>query len=381
MKNLIEIVNKTERIIIGVMSGTSLDGVDIALVKLKGSGNTLSIKPIAFKTYEMPVMWRNRIQKAFQADTEEICKINYDLGHFFSDQIESFLSDTDTQLVAIDAIGFHGQTLYHVHGHSTLQSGEADVLSQRLNTIVVSDFRSADVAAGGSGAPLVPYLDNALFRNDSEATALLNLGGIGNITFLPQDPGEDLLAFDTGPANGILNELTEIITHGENAYDKDGFLSQKGIQNNSLLESLLEHAYFKMPLPKSTGREQFGKNYVREILEKNPLIKPVDVLRTFVGLVSQSIIQGCNQFLPPIDRLYVSGGGAFHPQIMMDLKLHFGEEKVVPLVDKHGITAESKEAVAFALLAHERLNGTPTNIPSVTGAKKKVILGKLSIPT
>ena len=201
------------------------------------------------------------------------------------------------------------------------------------------------------------------------------------VTFLPQDPGEDLLAFDTGPANGILNELTEIITHGENAYDKDGFLSQKGIQNNSLLESLLEHSYFKMPLPKSTGREQFGKNYVREILEKNPLIKPVDVLRTFVGLVSQSIIQGCNQFLPPIDRLYVSGGGAFHPQIMMDLKLHFGEEKVVPLVDKYGITAESKEAVAFALLAHERLNGTPTNIPSVTGAKKKVILGKLSIPT
>lgn len=363
-----------------MMSGTSLDGIDIALVRLKGSGKDTEIFPIEFKSYEMPQTWRKRIQQAFQATTEEICRINFDLGVFFGQQIKKFCSEVKLDLSSLDAIGFHGQTIYHVHNHSTLQTGEADVICQMLNTIVISDFRTADIAAGGSGAPLVPYLDNLLFRRCDKNIALQNLGGIGNITFLPKDPDEKILAFDTGPANAILNELVEIITNGQFSYDKDAFLSKKGRVNQGLLSELLEHDYFHKQLPKSTGREEFGKNYVQAVLLNHAEIDRLDLLRTFVSLISNSIALSCKEYLPQIDQLLLSGGGAFHPLIVQELKKHFGEKKVSRLKNVHGISVDSKEAIAFALLAHERLNDVPTNIPSVTGASRKTTLGKLSIP-
>ncbi len=363
-----------------MMSGTSLDGIDIALVRLKGSGADVKITPLSFKSYEMPKTWRKRIQQAFQANTKEICKINFDLGYFFGQQILNFYKEIKLDLSTLDAIGFHGQTLYHVHNHSTLQTGEADVISQMLNTIVVSDFRSADIAAGGSGAPLVPYLDSILFREKNRNIALQNLGGIGNITFLPKDPNCEILAFDTGPANAILNELVEIITNGESSFDKDAFLSKRGNVNQDILSELLQHKYFCKPLPKSTGREEFGKEYVHSVLEKYPDINKTDLLRTFVSLVSRSVAFSCKEYLSEIDQLLLSGGGAFHPLIVQELKEYLGEERVSRLEGSNGITADSKEAVAFALLAHERLNDIPTNIPSVTGASKRTTLGKLSIP-
>ncbi len=380
MKKLIEILRKKERHILGVMSGTSLDGIDIALVKLTGSGKHVQINPLEFKSYPMPSPWRERFQKAFSANTEEICRINYDSGILFADTIKAFCRDIGYALQDLDAIGIHGQTLFHVHNHSTLQTGESEVIAQRLACAVVSDFRSGDIAAGGTGAPLVPYLDQILFREVNKNIALQNLGGIGNITFLPAKAEKEVIAFDTGPANAILNEGVEVYTNREFSFDQDGKFSKLGATHKQLLNELLDHEYFKRPLPKSTGREEFGKEFVQGLISQHPEIPVTDLLRTFVSLIAHSIKYGCDTYLEPLDKLYISGGGVHHPLIIDELKALFGKEKIILMKGIKGVTADSKEAIAFALLAHERLNGTPTNLPSVTGAKYRTTLGKLTLP-
>jgi anhydro-N-acetylmuramic acid kinase len=380
MQEFIRIAAKKERLIIGVMSGTSLDGVDIALVRFQGSGKEVIIRPLEFRSYPMPSQWKNRIRNAFTADTEEVCRINYDLGSFFAEQVFRFCNEIKLNLPDLDAVGFHGQTLHHVHQHSTLQSGEAEILARALNTLIVHDFRSADIAAGGSGAPLVPYLDQVLFQNEPGNIALQNLGGIGNITFLPKDKTADTLAFDTGPANAILNETVELLTNGKFSFDQDGRFSATGSIDSALLDKLLKLDYFHRPLPKSTGREEFGRGFVDSIRTDNPGMALPELLRTFVALISHSIFNACQAYLEKVDTLYVSGGGAHHPLIMGDLESLFGKDRVKKLEEYKGISADSKEAVAFALLAHERLNHVPTNVPSVTGASCLTTLGKFAIP-
>lgn len=380
MQELIRITKKKIRRIIGVMSGTSLDGIDIALVRFEGKGIDTDIRPMGFRSYPMPDYWKQRIQKAFKADTAEICKINYDLGWFFSEQIQQFCKDTEFKLQEIDAIGFHGQTLYHVHQHSTLQSGEAEILTQTLKTLVIHDFRSGDIAAGGSGAPLVPYLDRILFQDEPGNIALQNLGGIGNLTYLPKSENKEILAFDTGPANAILNETVELMTNGESSFDKDGQFSKEGAVRSGLLQQLLQNDYFCKSLPKSTGREDFGKEFVESVVASNSDLRFPDLLRTFIAFITQSIFNACERYLDGVDKLYISGGGAHHPLIMEDLEQLFGKNRVGRFENRRGITMDSKEAVAFALLAHERLNNVPTNIPSVTGASRLTTLGKITSP-
>jgi len=380
MKKLIEIMSKQDRMVIGVMSGTSLDGVDIALVGLKGSGLDMEIDPVHFSTYPMPQHWRKRLQRAFTADTEEICRINFDLGAFFGNLICQFYADHNINRESVDVIGMHGQTLFHVDRHSTLQSGEADVVAELTGTLVISDFRTADVAVGGSGAPLVPYLDQLLFKNRTQHIALQNIGGIGNVTYLPKKITDNILAFDTGPGNAILNELVESITDGKHSYDSDGFLSSQGKCLPDIRIELLNHPYFKQPIPKSTGRELFGKSYTSDLLKIYSSTSPLDLLRTCVSLIAHSMALSYEQYLPGVDKVYLTGGGAHHPLLNEELKQLVGDEKVEPLGAVRNLTVDSKEAVAFAVLAHERLNNVPTNVPSVTGARKKTTLGKLSIP-
>lgn len=380
MKEYFRVSRKKERFIIGLMSGTSLDGIDIALVRLKGSGLDLEIELKYFLTYPMPAYWRNRIQRAFKADTEEICKINFDLGNFFGELICKFCHDADMKLKDLDAIGCHGQTLYHVDHHSTLQSGEADVIASLTKTTVISDFRTADIAVGGTGAPLVPYLDQILFRDRQGNLALQNLGGISNVTFLPKDPNMDILAFDTGPGNAILNEMVEIITKGEHGFDQDAFLSRQGKIDPQVLSELLRHPYFSQPIPKSTGREEFGRNYIQDLRNRFSSTTPLDLLRTLVSLVTSSIVNAYRFYLPDIDKVYLSGGGVHHPILFRELRELLGKSKVASLETANQISVDSKEAVAFAVLAHERLNEIPTNIPSVTGARVKTTLGKISVP-
>ena len=382
MDEYIRIANKKERLILGIMSGTSLDGIDLALVRLSGTGLKMRIELVKFVTESMPANWRRRIRRAFAADTREICKINFDLGHYLSERIIHFCHEASLPLAHLDAVGCHGQTLYHVNNHSTLQTGEADVIASQTQTLVVSDFRTADIAVGGSGAPLVPYLDQLLFKNRTGPIALQNIGGIGNVTYLPEDPTHDIIAFDTGPGNAILNELVEIITEGQHSFDRDAFLSSQGKCDARLLSDLLKHPYFQLNPPKSTGREEFGAEFIKQLLLEHPgkSIAPHSLLRTLVSLITHSIADAYQKYFPSPDRIYLSGGGAHHPLILKELKKLLGEQKVAIFQPENGISADAKEAVAFAVLAHERINNTPTNLPSVTGAKKYTTLGKISIP-
>ncbi|MFH2132152.1 MAG: anhydro-N-acetylmuramic acid kinase, partial [bacterium] len=373
---------KNERLILGIMSGTSLDGIDLALVRLAGTGLEMQIELVKFVTEAMPDQWRARIRSAFDTHTGEICTINFDLGYFLSERILHFCREANLPLENLDAIGCHGQTLYHINKHSTLQTGEADVIAYQTRTLVISDFRTADIAAGGSGAPLVPYLDQILFRNRTGPIALQNIGGIGNVTYLPADPEQDIIAFDTGPGNAILNELVEIITNSKHSFDRDGFLSVQGQCNPSILSRLLKHPYFSVEPPKSTGREAFGAGYIKQLLSEIPSepVSQIDLLRTLVSLVTHSIADAYHRNFPLPDSIFLSGGGAHHPIILKELRELLGEERVSVFQSENGISADAKEAVAFAVLAHERMNNTPSNLPSVTGAKKRVTLGKISIP-
>lgn len=383
MDEYLRIVNKSERLVLGVMTGTSLDGLDLALVRLSGSGEAISMELVATSTEPMPDSWRTRIKNAFSAETGEICRINYDFAEFLSERILHFCHEHHLPLDQLDAIGCHGQTLHHVHHHSTLQTGEADVIAARTRTLVISDFRAADIAVGGSGAPLVPYFDQLLFRNRTDTVALQNIGGISNVTYLPHESDTQIIAFDTGPGNAILNELAGIISKGEDHCDRDAFLSKSGRCNNELLAELLKHPYFKLPPPKSTGREQFGADYVSTLLasEKGHALHSADLLRTLVSLVSHSIADAYRRFFPgKPGTVYLSGGGAHHPLILQELRDLLGPDKVIVFESINGITADTKEAVAFAVLAHERINHTPTNLLSVTGASRKTTLGKISAP-
>jgi len=379
MNQLLQIHNKSERLVIGLMSGTSLDGVDIVLMKIQGSGLNITFEILAFETVGIPEAIKKQIKQCFNGNTENICRLNYDLGNLYADQILQFLDKYSVNPKDIDLIGSHGQTIYHCHQHSTLQIGEPEVIAQKTNTVVISNFRAADIAVSGSGAPLVPYLDYILFQDANQKTALQNLGGIGNVTCISGKKVEDIIAFDTGPANTILNELTEIITKGTKAFDENGIYSKQGEVNLKLLAFLMDHPYFNQQLPKSTGREQFGKAYVEDVLKSFPKIKQFDVLRTFIHFIAKSIHLGYQQNLPAVDQIFCSGGGADHPLIMSDLRQFFGD-KIHRFESIKGISSDAKEAVAFAILAHEKINGTPTNTPSVTGAGKSVSLGVISVP-
>jgi len=380
MEAFIRVSQKEERLIIGLMSGTSLDGVDLALVRLRGSGPHLNIQLRHFTTYPFSDDWRKRIQSAFTAGTDDICRLNFDLGRLFGEMILRFCSEFGLAPGTVDAIGSHGQTICHVDRHSTLQIGEADVMAKMTQTLVISDFRAADIAVGGTGAPLVPYLDRILYADPAANIAIQNIGGIGNVTFLPRDPTAAVLAFDTGPGNAVLNEMVELLTAGRQSYDQDGLLSQQGRCDLRLLTQLLTDPYFRLPLPKSTGREKFGQVYVRELRRIHPEISALNLLRTLVSLVAHSIADAYRHYLPELDRVYLCGGGAHHPLIVAELNDRLGSRRLTALPCRHQIGVDSKEAVAFAVLAHERLNNVPANLPSVTGAKRPAVLGKIATP-
>ncbi|MGK0289568.1 MAG: anhydro-N-acetylmuramic acid kinase [bacterium] len=376
-----ELFKKKERFVIGQMSGTSLDGVDLALVHCKGSGINLEINVIDFACYEFSPEIRKKIQQTFAGSTKDVCDLNYELGFLFSDYIQQFIQKNKIHAPKIDLIGLHGQTIYHHHGVSTLQIGEADIIAQQTQIPVVSDFRSADIAVGGCGAPLIPYIDHILFQNRTGSVALQNLGGIGNVTYLPKNITSPIIAFDTGPANMILNELVEVVSQGKDTFDLDGKYSQQGVIAENVLQDLLENPFFKQKPPKSTGREDFGKEYVLQILEKySSTISIYDLIRTAVSFTCHSIHQAYQSFLPPIDAVYVSGGGANHPIMMQELQQLFGSIPVEKFSSVSPISVDAKEAVGFAIFAHEKFNGTPTNVPTVTGARKQVSLGKISLP-
>ncbi len=389
MRRLEEIRQKNEKLIVGLSSGTSADGVDAALVRLSGSGPGTKAEVILHDTYPYSEKIREAVLQTAEGkgDVSATCQLNYDLGVVFSDACAALLEGSEFALDEIDAIGSHGQTVCHLPPHknrshigSTLQLAEPSVISRRTGAVVVYDFRSADVAAGGQGAPLAPCVDYLLFRDERVSRGLLNIGGIANLTILPANcRWQDVAGFDTGPGNMVLDYLSRKLFH--TPFDTDGMHSSRGKASAQILESLLAHEFFKMPPPKSTGREFFGESYSEELLERARSLglSGEDILATASMLTASSVYGAYRDFAEAgsaMDELYVSGGGAANRTLMTNLEELFSPTPV-RTTEELGVDTRAKEALLFAVLANQAISGEPSSLPQVTGAERRVILGKI----
>ena len=378
--------------IIGLMSGTSADGIDAALVEISGGPGGWDWKLLAFVCLPWSEALRNAILAACLPDAtvERIVLLNTEVGEKFAEAARAVAEKAEISLSDIDAIASHGQTVRHISGagksgRGTLQIGEAAVIAARTGCRVVSDFRAADMAMGGQGAPLVPFADYAFFASMNETRAIQNIGGIANVTYLPKKGTlADLIAFDTGPGNMLMDALVFRFTGGERKFDQNGERAARGEIHSSLLKFMLASPYFALPPPKSCGREQFGAEFTETFWNaaQHFSLSPDDLLATATALTAESIANAYRDFLLPrgaIDTVIAGGGGASNQTLMRMLA-----ERLKPAcLTNHaefGLPDDAKEAVAFALLAYETLNGRPSNVPAATGAIGSAVLGKVSFP-
>jgi len=389
--SILEALSSKENIIAaGLMSGTSVDGIDAALIKIKAEEEDFSIKLIDFLTYPYPPALKMQINLLIESRISElknIAYLNFKVGEIFADALIELSKKADIPLKEIDFIGSHGQTIWHSppekgrHG-STLQIGDGDVIKEKTGIITVSDFRISDMAVGGEGAPFVPFVDFLLFKDLNESRGLLNIGGISNITALPKQAAiDDVIAFDCGPGNTLIDIATQLLFNKE--YDENGLLASEGTVHETLLDEMMSHPFIRKEPPKSTGRETFDIDYCRKIIQKGKQLNLSghDIIATISEFTVKSIYSNYINFISPrttLDRIIISGGGVFNAFILNSLKNHF-KDIVVESSEKYLIPPEAKEAVAFAVLAHQTLSGKPANLPSVTGAAKKVVCGKISI--
>jgi len=394
MKSLFEIAQLHKKRIVGLMSGTSADGVDVAIVELEGSGIETKLQLLFFYSFPYPREVREQIFELFSPETgrvDKICRMNFLLGKFFANATISAIDKAGLSPPDIHLIGSHGQTIYHLPPSSgadvpsTLQIGEPSVIAQMTGIPVVADFRVADVAVGGEGAPLVPYVDFLLFREEKRTIALQNIGGISNVTLLPANATiGDILAFDTGPGNMLIDAVVKFLTSGEYNFDPDGNLAAKGNSDEKLLFELMSHSFISAEPPKTTGRENFGMYFAKEIIAKAKRqdVKDFDILATITEFTAKSIYENYENFVFPkhaVSEVILSGGGAHNLTLVKRLKKYFGNIPVVK-IDDYGIPSDAKEALAFGVLANETIVEHPGNVPNVTGAQRPVILGKI-IPT
>ena len=376
------------------MSGTSLDGVDAVLVRLDGSGTDLKMDVRAFIHMPYPQALRALLLENSEAEASSVralSQLNVRLAHLYADAVQRVIAKAGLALEDVDVIGSHGQTVHHIPEAadcageavtSTLQIGDPAVLANRLGVPVVGDFRVADMALGGQGAPLVPYLDFVYFASNTETRGLLNLGGIANLTVLPRGAApEDVYAFDTGPSNMVIDALTQRFFDAP--YDRGGALALQGHVQDDLLKELLEDPYYAQPPPKSTGRERYGAAFVDQLVARADVqATPEDLIATAATLTTESIYRSYQRLVEPhhpLDVVIAAGGGTHNEWIMQRLAERFAPVPVRSIQD-YGLDPDAKEALCFAVLAHEFLNGVPTNLPSVTGAQRATLLGKLCVP-
>ena len=380
------IQKKPMRFAIGLMSGTSCDGITAALVRIKGTGPALVMKLFACETFEYDAEMRTRLL-APRMDAREVCALNFELGKRFADAAAAMQYKASLEPVEVDFISCSGHTLAHLPPRrsdqiGTLQVGEPALIAEKCRVPVISDFRTRDMAAGGQGAPLVPYADWVLFRRRDHTLLLLNIGGIANVTVVPPEM-KDLIAFDTGPGNMAIDGAMRLLTQGRENMDKDGAMAGKGVVIDEFLDYLLGHPYFNDPPPKSTGREDFGPEvYLRDAIATRRDRKPEDIMATVTTAVAYSIVRAFNRFVKPnynVSRFLISGGGAYNQTLLKRIKAGL-PGITVRLTDSYGIPADAREAVAFAILANETICGTPSNVPQATGASHPCILGKITPP-
>ncbi len=380
---------KPFRLVVGLMSGTSADGVDAVLTKITGCGTKTKVEQLGFYFEPFDAQTRQKILQICggeEGGSREICLLATHLGKLYARAVRELLRRTGTE--KIDLIGMHGQTVYHIPEatsylgdtiRGTLQIGDPSYLSEEFGCPVVSDFRVRDMAAGGLGAPLVPYTEFLLYRSEEENVALQNIGGIGNVTLLPAGCSlEEVTAFDSGPGNMIMDALVSRITDGKMAYDDGGRLAASGHVIPQLLDWMLDDPYLRKAPPKTTGREYYGEQYVQKLVKVGdyPLI---DVLATATRFTAETIACSLRRFASIMpDRLIVAGGGSSNPTLLAFLQDALPETRVQTQEDL-GLDSDSKEAVAFALLANEALFGLCNNAPSATGASHGVVMGRINL--
>ncbi len=423
------------RLVVGLMSGTSMDGIDAALVRISGPPTQPGVKLVAFETLAYRARVRQRILRIATgepATAGEISQLNFLLGELFAQAALRVCQKARVSPARLAAIGSHGQTIYHQGAPtreggrriaSTLQIAEPAVIAERTGAAVVADFRTADVAAGGQGAPLVPMVDYLLLRDPRCGTVALNIGGIANFTVIPAGAkAEQVFGFDTGPGNMIIDALVRHFTSGRKAYDVGGRWAAKGHVIEPLLARMLQLPFFGQQPPKSAGREQFGQEFAQQFvlrrhrgdaasplnspltrpgpagenagggppcppgrgleIKKGDRARPEDLLRTATELTARTVAAALERFVlgkHTIHRLIVSGGGA-HNRLMMDRLAELLPGLSVSRSDEFGLDVDGKEAIAFAVLADRTLHGLPGNLPAVTGARRAVVLGKISRP-
>ena len=382
-------------LVLGLMSGTSADGIDVALAKISGTPPSLKSELLAHAAFKLPSAVRAEILRVAEQSkvvAGDLSQLNFRLGQVFADAALNACKRFRVDIRKIALIGSHGQTIFH-QGRpskylgqptaSTLQIGEASVIAEHTGITTVADFRPADVAAGGQGAPLVPFADYVLYRHETLGRVSLNLGGIANITVIPaRAKPTQVLAFDTGPANMLIDTLVRHFTKGRQHFDKNSSLAKQGRAIPQLLNDLMLDPYLKLAPPKSTGREYYGTAYLKKILAlgRKHRAKPNDLIRAATIFTALSIVDALHRFVLPkhkIHQLIVSGGGANNPLILAQLAAALPAIEIVPS-SQLGVPEDAKEAYAFALLAYETWHQRASNIPSATGARKAAILGKIS---
>jgi len=384
-------IKKKARTVAGIMSGTSIDGIDCVVMQIRRKERGIAWKLLAHVQKKFPSGLSDAIKRNSEPSTsrvDEINDINQVLSYYYADTVKRTASKAGKQP---DLIGCHGQTIYHRpqkerrYGKrfgATLQIGDPSTLAILTGTPVVGNFRSADVAAGGEGAPLVPYVDYLLFNDRKKARLLLNIGGIANFTYLQQNAKPDnVIAFDTGPGNMVIDAL--VGEYFGKRYDRNGALARKGKVNENMFMKLIQHPYLQRKPPKSTGREEFGTSFIKKLKRYLvPGISKEDIIATVTEFTAWTIFYSYSQYISTnksVDEVIVSGGGAKNKFIMDALSDYFTSARVLTTGDI-GIPVEAKEAACFAVLANETIDRKPGNLPSVTGASNRIPLGTIAIP-
>ncbi len=371
-----------------------MDGITAALAEIcdRGPlGEDVHVQLIAYETAPFSKELRQRLMALAESGTvSELCSMNFYLGELFAEAALRVIERAGKRPSDVKLIGSHGQTVCHLprglealgefSRPSTLQIGEIDVIAERTGITTVGDFRPKDMAAGGEGAPLIPYLDWQLFRSDERHRVLLNLGGIANLTYLPAGASlDDVQAFDVGPGNMLIDGAVRALTQQELLYDPEGQLAAQGRVSEELLQILLQHPFIRQVPPKTTGREDFGERFLARVLaEAHELgLSMYDTLATVTAFTAEAVAINCQTFLGSIDELIVSGGGARNLTLLRLLDERLPNVSITT-TDAYGIPVEAKEALGFALLAYQAFHQRSNNVPRATGAKRPVIMGKIS---
>ncbi len=377
-------------LVIGLISGTSVDGIDTALVDITGLGLDLRVKLLAEFTYPYPPELREEILDVCTHKSitmAEFADLDEKIGRCFA---ESAIAIQKDQPTGVQLIGSHGQNVFHrpttadQMGYS-LQIGRGDLIANLTKITTINNFRVADIAAGGQGAPLVPKIDAYLLGDPHKSRCIQNIGGIANLTYLPpqsrQNWEDQIVGWDTGPGNSLIDLAVTVLSKGEKTYDDGGKWAASGSICQELVDKWLQHAYFKSPPPKSTGRELFGMDYLEECLldSKDYHLSNEDFLATITELTARSIALNYTHLLPQLpDQVLLCGGGTRNGFLRARLQYHLPQVEILT-TDEVGVNSNAKEAIAFAVLAYWRYHGITGNLPSVTGARKSVLLGDIHL--